>query len=39
LNDPIRRARNPGEKPLLSMHEDLIESRAHLREEKRGRVV
>jgi hypothetical protein len=35
LNYPIRRAGNPGKQPSLSVHEDLIESRTHLREEKR----
>jgi hypothetical protein len=38
LDHPIRRAGNPGEKPPLSVHEDLIESRTHPREEKRDRV-
>ena len=35
LDDPIRRASNPGKQPSLRMDEDLIESRTHLREEKR----
>jgi len=39
LDDPIRRAGNPGKQPSLSVNEDLIESRSHLREEKRGAVV
>ena len=39
LNYPIRRAGNPGKQPSFSVHEDLIESQTHPREEKRGRVV
>jgi hypothetical protein len=35
LDDPIRRGGNPGKQPSLSVNEDLIESRTHLREEKR----
>jgi hypothetical protein len=35
LDDPVRRASNPGKQPPLRMDEDLIESRTHLREEKR----
>jgi hypothetical protein len=36
LDDPARRAGNPGKQPSLSVHEDLIESQTHPREEKRG---
>ena len=35
LDHPIRRAGKPGKQPSLSVHEDLIKSRTHLREEKR----
>ena len=35
LDDPARSASNPGKQPPLRMDEDLIESRGHLREEKR----
>jgi hypothetical protein len=35
LDEPIGRASNPGKQASLSVNEDLIESRTHLREEKR----